>query len=164
MTARSPFGPAAPAMKEYWDILEKVFNEAAETCKEAREARKFYHYHRHLRFEPLDAAIAKARERAAGDELLLARIRYFASALDLAKIEHRIVEAFDRDDLAADEAAVLEYYQWVKDEALKDMPSNNPDHLIQPYFVPAVNWLEWSKKESTKVQWDQKHYDAFYRK
>ena len=161
---RQGFGPAAAAMREYWDAVEKMFNEAAATSKEARESRKFYHYHRHLRFEPLDAAIAKARERAAGDELLLARIRYFASALDLAKIEHRIVEAFDRDDLAADEAAVLEYYKWVKDEALKDMPSNNPDHLIQPYFVPAVNWLEWSKKESTKVQWDQKHYDAFYRK
>ena len=105
---RQGFGPAAAAMREYWDAVEKMFNEAAATSKEARESRKFYHYHRHLRFEPLDAAIAKARERAAGDELLLARIRYFASALDLAKIEHRIVEAFDRDDLAADEAAVLE--------------------------------------------------------
>ena len=161
---RNGFGPAAPAMKEYWDILEKFFDEASKTAKSARESRKFYNYHRHLKFEPLDAAIAKARELAAGDELILSRIDYFASALDLAKIEHRIVEAYDRDDLEANEAAVLEFYAWVRENSLKDMPSNNPDHLMQPYFIPSINWLEWGKKESTKVVFDREHYDTFYRK
>ena len=157
------FGPAAPAMKRYWDELERVFNEAAVDPRRT-EGRPFYRYQRHLRYEPLEACFAEAKKLAAGDELILRRIAFFEVALPAGKIEQRIVQAFDRDDLAGCEKELLNYYAFVKDESLKDMPANNPLSLMDLYMSASANWLEWRKKPDTKVVFDEKHYNEFYKK
>ena len=156
------FGPAAEPMKRYWTLLETAFDEATRDTVR-REKRGFYRYQRHLRFEPLEACFEEARRLAKGDELLVRRIAFFERALPFACLEKRIVEAFDRDDLASAEKAVTEYYQLFKDQSLTDLPSLTPQALMRLYNAPCANWLEWSQKERTNVVFDEAHYNAFYR-
>ena len=155
------FGPAAPAMKKYYDILEKLFNDVAEV-KTFRRSRGYYNYQRLIKFEPLDAALAEARALAKDDPLVLKRIAFFAQGLEPARFEHEIVKAFDADDLKTSELWQQKFRTWIHEESRKDMPSTNPGHYLSHYMNACLNWLEWDKKDSTKVVFDPEHYNKFY--
>ena len=155
------FGPAAPAMKKYYDILEKLFNDVAEV-KTFRRSRGYSNYQRLIKFEPLDAALAEARTLAKDNPLILKRIAFFARGLEPARFEHEIVKAFDADDLKTSELWQQKFRTWIHEESRKDMPSTNPGHYLSHYMNACLNWLEWTKKASTKVVFDQEHYNKFY--
>mgnify|MGYP000848489215 CR=1 FL=1 len=152
------FGPAAPAMKKYYDLLEKTFNDAADD-KVRREKRGFYRFQRHLDMPALDACLAEAKTAVKDDPLMTARVNFHAAGIEPARFEKKIVEAFDADDLDATEAWQMKFRDWIKNESLKDMPANNPLFFCSLYFTPCLNWLEWQKKENTKVVFDAARYN-----
>ena len=120
---RSAFGAAAPAMKKYYDLLERHYDRCAQVPY--AEGAGFYHYDRTLDCAELRRWIGAALNLATDDEPVRRRIRFFAKALDLAEKEKAMVRAWDARDQAGVDAAQSDLRTAVAKLAVQDVPSVN---------------------------------------
>ena len=137
------FGPAAPAMKKYYDLLEKHFDKCAAP---RTEPHGFYPYSRTLDIDALQRCFDEARALARGDAAVLRRIANFEIGLVPARFEKEIVEAYDRQDAAAGKAAQAKFIEWTKTEAPKHMSSVNPLRYWSLYSTPTRASIKWVRQ------------------
>jgi hypothetical protein len=136
----SGFGPAAKAMKKYYDLLEKHFVACAETPWTERHG--WYSYTRKLDIDALQRCFDEARSLAAGDDAVLRRIAHFEIGLVPARFEKAIVAAYDAGDREGVKAAQAKFREWIDAEAPKHISAVNPVRYWDSYKTPcfSVRW------------------------
>ena len=136
----SGFGPAAKAMKKYYDLLEKHFVACAETPWTERHG--WYSYTRKLDIDALQRCFDEARSLAAGDDAVLRRIAHFEIGLVPARFEKAIVAAYDAGDREGVKAAQAKFREWIDTEAPKHISAVNPVRYWDSYKTPcfSVRW------------------------
>lgn len=134
------FGPAAPAMAKYYDLLEEHF----ENCSSNKwtERHGFYSYSRSLDIDALQKCFDEAKALAAGDETILKRIAHFEIGLEPARFEKAIVAAYDQGDREGAKEAQQRFREWTDTVATKHFSSVNPRRYWDSYHTPCFS-LRW---------------------
>ena len=130
---RAGFGKAAEAVKDYFNRLEKLTEDAAATEK------GFAGYFDVLDVAELEACIERARQAAAGDEEALSRVEFLACGVRYARENltlYRKWKAKAPDYVAARER----FYRFVKAEAEADPVAMCPKWIVTGFYkLPYMN-------------------------
>jgi hypothetical protein len=124
---RSGFGKAAGAVKDYFNKLEKLTDEAAATEK------GFEGYFEKLNVAELEDCIERARRDADGDEEVLKRVEFLACGVRYARENlalYRKWKAKAPDYLAARSR----FYGFVKAEAEADPVAMCPKWIVTGFY------------------------------
>ncbi len=130
---RSGFGKAAGAVKDYFNKLEKLTDEAAKTEK------GFEGYFEKLNVAELEACIARAKKDADGDEEVLKRVEFLACGVRYARENLTLYRKWK--EKAPDYlAARSRFYGFVKAEAEADPVAMCPKWIITGFYrLPYYN-------------------------
>ena len=133
----SAFGSAAPAMKAYYDWLEKHFDTCAASGWTERHG--FYGYSRTFDLAKAQSFFDEAKRLAKGDAAILARIAFFEKGLVPAKFEKAIVEAYDKRDKAEVKKRQDAFKAWIKENILSCGTALMPERFTSSYNSPCFD-------------------------
>ncbi|MBR4937344.1 MAG: hypothetical protein IKZ22_00530, partial [Kiritimatiellae bacterium] len=130
---RAGFGKAADAVKDYFNQLEKLTEDAAETEK------GFAGYFDVLDVGRLEACIERARQAAAGDKQALSRVEFLACGVRYARANLELYRKWKAK--SPDYAAERErFYRFVKAETEADPVAMCPKWIVTGFYkLPYMN-------------------------
>ena len=141
---RSGFGPAAPQVRAYFAMLEKITDRLA-------AQREYVGQSTYLdvpalfeiaELEELRAMLDNAREVAAGDETIQKRIAFICEALDVADVEvpiHKAVELARKNRPSAEQ---IEEYRTMLEERERFLESRGASRAANaPDLLGTQDWL-----------------------